>query len=162
VRVVSLNANGTVVGAPDGNKVAVQVGPLRTSAALSDVRVVSKREQRRTASGTQPKPAAPRPSRRDHVMVAAPSEGRALVRTPDATLDLRGERVDDSLAALDRFLDESMRESREVIFIIHGHGTGALRSAVRDAVRLHPSVVEFRPGESNEGGDGVTVAWLDV
>ncbi len=161
VRVVSLNANGVVVAAPDGNKVAVQVGPLRTSAALSDLRIVSKREQRRSTSATQPKPAA-RSSRRDHALVIAPSEGRALVRTPDATLDLRGERVDDGLASLDRFLDQSMRESREVIFIIHGHGTGAMRSAVRDAVRLHPSIVEFRPGEPNEGGDGVTVAWLDV
>ena len=108
--------------------------------------------------------AAAKPSKRerDHVLVAAPSEGRALTRTPDATLDLRGERVDDALSALDRFLDESMRDSRDVIFIIHGHGTGALRNAVRDAVRLHPSIVEFRPGEPNEGGDGVTVAWLDA
>ncbi len=160
VRVVSLNANGTVVSAPDGNRVSVQVGPLRTTAALSDLRLISKREHRRTASGTQPKPAAK--SRRDHVLVAAPSEGRALTRTPDATLDLRGERVDDGLASLDRFLDESVRHGREVVFIIHGHGTGAMRSAVRDAVRLHPSIVEFRPGEPNEGGDGVTVAWLDV
>ena len=161
VRVLSLNATGTVVAAPDGGKVTVQVGPLRTTAAVSDLRIVSKRAERRTASGTRPRPAA-KAGKRDHVMVAAPSEGRALTRTPDATLDLRGERVDDGLAALDRFLDESMRESREVIFIIHGHGTGAMRSAVRDAVRLHPSVVEFRPGEPGEGGDGVTVAWLDV
>ena len=161
VRVVSLNASGVVVAAPDGNKVAVQVGPLRTTAALSDLRLVSKGEQRRAAAAAAPRAPAKK-ARRDHVMVAAPSEGRALVRTPDATLDLRGERVDDGLASLDRFLDESMRESREVIFIIHGHGTGAMRSAVRDAVRLHPSIVEFRPGEPNEGGDGVTVAWLDV
>jgi DNA mismatch repair protein MutS2 len=164
VRVISLNASGVVVAAPDGGKVTVQIGPLKTTTSLADLRIVSKREARRTASGTQPKaaPAPAKASRRDHAMVAAPSEGRALVRTPDATLDLRGERVDDGLASLDRFLDESMRESREVVFIIHGHGTGAMRSAVRDAVRLHPSIVEFRPGEPNEGGDGVTVAWLDV
>ncbi len=160
VRVLSLNASGVVVAAPEGDRVAVQVGPLRTSAALSDLRIESKREARRTTGGTQPKPA--KKSGRDHVLVAAPSEGRALIRTPDATLDLRGERVDDGLATLDRFLDESMRESRDVVFIIHGHGTGAMRNAVRDAVRLHPSIVEFRPGEPGEGGDGVTVAWLDV
>ena len=140
--------------------------PRRSPAHLYRVvengwRPVSKREQRRTTSGTQPKAAA-KPSRRDHVLVTAPSEGRALIHTPDATLDLRGERVDDGLATLDRFLDESMRESRDVVFIIHGHGTGAMRNAVRDAVRLHPSIVEFRPGEPGEGGDGVTVAWLDV
>jgi DNA mismatch repair protein MutS2 len=120
--------------------------------------VVSRSGGDRSGGGAQPKPAA----RREVNLVVAPTEGRALARTPDATLDIRGERVDDALTMLDRFLDESMRESRDVIFVIHGHGTGALRGAVRDAVRLHPAVREFRPGEQGEGGDGVTVAWLDV
>jgi DNA mismatch repair protein MutS2 len=94
--------------------------------------------------------------------VAAPNEGKALRRTPDATLDVRGDRVDDAVSALDRFLDDSMRAAREVVFVIHGHGTGALRNAVRQHVRVHPAVTSVRPGEQSEGGDGVTVAWLDV
>jgi DNA mismatch repair protein MutS2 len=121
---------------------------------VSDVRLSSRRQTRREGARQQ----AGRPV----VTVVAPTEGRALRRTPDATLDVRGERVDDALAALDRFLDDSMRHSRDVIFVIHGHGTGALRNAVRQHVGSHPAVSEFRPGEQAEGGDGVTVAWLDV
>jgi DNA mismatch repair protein MutS2 len=47
-----------------------------------------------------------------------------------------------------------------VAFLIHGHGKGALRDAVRDAVKQSPIVARSRPGEQREGGDGVTVVWL--
>jgi len=155
VRVLPLSATGAVVASPEGGRVAVQVGALRTSVSVSDVRLASRREIRRQSSpGRSGRPAL--------TTVVAPTEGRALRRSPDATLDLRGERVDDAVAALDRFLDESMRAERDVIFVIHGHGTGALRNAVRQHVRAHPAVTEFRPGEQSEGGDGVTVAWLGV
>ena len=82
--------------------------------------------------------------------------------TRDNTLDLRGERVDDGLSRVDRFLDESMLSVRDVVFIIHGHGTGALRSAVRERIKLHPAVERWRGGTLQEGGDGITVLWLDV
>jgi DNA mismatch repair protein MutS2 len=154
VRVLPLAATGAVVAPPQGGRVTVQVGALRTTVDVSDVRLSSRRQTRREGARQQ----AGRPV----VTVVAPTEGRALRRTPDATLDVRGERVDDALAALDRFLDDSMRHSRDVIFVIHGHGTGALRNAVRQHVGSHPAVSEFRPGEQAEGGDGVTVAWLDV
>jgi DNA mismatch repair protein MutS2 len=49
-----------------------------------------------------------------------------------------------------------------VVFVIHGHGTGALREAVREHLKLHAAVARFRPGQEKEGGDGITVAWLDV
>jgi DNA mismatch repair protein MutS2 len=44
--------------------------------------------------------------------------------------------------------------------VIHGKGTGALRSAVRNELRKHPLVKSYREGEGNEGGDGVTVVYL--
>ena len=50
--------------------------------------------------------------------------------------------------------------SRDTIFIIHGHGTGALRNAVRSHLHGHKAIQTYRPGEPNEGGDGVTVAFL--
>ena len=95
-------------------------------------------------------------------MVRSDDEGRAFLRTRDATLDVRGERVDEALASVDRFIDSSLLAMREVIFVIHGHGTGALRSAIRDHVKLHSSVEKWRPGEPGEGGDGITVIWVDV
>jgi DNA mismatch repair protein MutS2 len=83
-------------------------------------------------------------------------------RSAGATLDLRGARVDEALDAVDRFIDDSLLAEQPEIYIVHGHGTGALRKAVRSHVRAHKCVSSFRPGERNEGGDGVTVAVLDV
>ena len=59
-----------------------------------------------------------------------------------------------------RILDDSLRSDREAIFVIHGHGTGALRNAVRQHLKPHPAATQRRPGEPGEGGDGVTIAWL--
>jgi DNA mismatch repair protein MutS2 len=169
VRVLSLKTTGEVAAAPDGARVAVQVGALRTTVPIADVRVLSGRERRHQARAAAALARTPRDDggkKRDKdrdkafQTVAATNEGRALARSPDATLDVRGERVDDAVAALDRFLDESLRAEREIIFVIHGHGTGALRNAVRQHVKAHPAVSQFRPGEPNEGGDGVTIAWL--
>jgi DNA mismatch repair protein MutS2 len=89
-----------------------------------------------------------------------PAGGRATARTLDSTLDVRGQRVDEAVANVDRFLDESLMASRDVAFFVHGHGTGALRAAIREHLKAHSAVDRFRAGEQNEGGDGVTVAFL--
>ena len=57
----------------------------------------------------------------------------------------------------ERFLDESFLHHVSPIMVIHGHGTGAIKSAVRDYLRTCNYPVEFRPGQTYEGGDGVTV-----
>ncbi len=75
---------------------------------------------------------------------------------------MRGSRVDEALPEVDRFIDDSLLAHREVVFVIHGHGTGALREAIREHLKLHAAVSRFRPGQEKEGGDGITVAWLDV
>jgi DNA mismatch repair protein MutS2 len=58
------------------------------------------------------------------------------------------------------FLDRSIGEGRRVAFLIHGHGTGSLRESIRRDLKASPYVSHFRPGESGEGGDGVTVVWI--
>ena len=73
------------------------------------------------------------------------------------TLDLRGERVEDALDALEGYLDKASLANLSPVYIIHGHGTGALKSAVRDFVKTSPYVAKFRVGEEAEGGDGVCV-----
>ena len=73
------------------------------------------------------------------------------------TLDLRGHRVEDALCELEGYLDEASLANLTPVNIIHGHGTGALKSAVRDFLSTSPYVAKFRPGESAEGGDGVSV-----
>ena len=73
------------------------------------------------------------------------------------TLDLRGERVEDALDKLEAYLDKASLANLTPVYIIHGHGTGALKSAVRDFVSNSPYVAKYRAGEDTEGGDGVCV-----
>lgn len=73
------------------------------------------------------------------------------------TLDLRGERVEEALDDLENYLDKASLANLSPVYIIHGHGTGALKSAVRDFVSNSPYVAKYRVGEDAEGGDGVCV-----
>ena len=73
------------------------------------------------------------------------------------TLDLRGFRVEDALDALEHRLDEASLANISPITVIHGHGTGALKSAVREYLSTSPYVKEFHAGENTEGGDGVSI-----
>ncbi len=77
--------------------------------------------------------------------------------TVSSTLDLRGYRVEDALDSLEFYLDKASLANLSVVSIIHGHGTGALKSAVRDFLSTSPYVAKFRPGEDAEGGDGVSI-----
>jgi DNA mismatch repair protein MutS2 len=77
-----------------------------------------------------------------------------------SSLDLRGARVDEALEALSRYLDEAAVAGLENVLIIHGHGTGALRDAVRSEAARHPLVKSIRPGERGEGGDGASIVTL--
>lgn len=72
-------------------------------------------------------------------------------------LDIRGYRVEDALDDLESYLDKASLVSLSPVTIIHGHGTGALKSAVRDFLASSPYVAKFRSGEDSEGGDGVSV-----
>lgn len=73
------------------------------------------------------------------------------------TLDLRGKRVEEALDELECYLDEASLANLSPVYIIHGHGTGALKSAVREFTQTSPYVAKSRIGEEAEGGDGVCV-----
>lgn len=73
------------------------------------------------------------------------------------TLDLRGYKVEEALDSLELYLDKASLANLACVSIIHGHGTGALKSAVRDFLSTSPYVAKFRAGENSEGGDGVSI-----
>jgi DNA mismatch repair protein MutS2 len=81
-------------------------------------------------------------------------------RTVASSLDLRGARVDEALDSLERYLDDAALAGLDKVTVIHGHGTGALRDAVRDRAAGHPLVKATRAGERGEGGDGATIIQL--
>jgi len=72
-------------------------------------------------------------------------------------VDLRGMRVDEALDVLEKRLDTASLKNIREITVIHGHGTGALKSAVRAYLSDSPYVAKFRAGEQNEGGDGICI-----
>jgi DNA mismatch repair protein MutS2 len=76
------------------------------------------------------------------------------------TLDLHGERVEAALERLHAYVDDALLAGLDSVVIVHGVGTGALRRAVRDALREHPRVRGFRGGRKDEGGEGATVVEL--
>lgn len=120
-------------------RAVVQIGPIRTNVATSDL--------------APPRDAGPRPESE-----AAGQRTRVdVARLESNTLDVRGERVDDAIERLDAMLDRASRAAGAGLFVIHGHGTGALKRAVRAHLGSTPYRLTWRAGESGEGGDGVTV-----
>jgi DNA mismatch repair protein MutS2 len=84
----------------------------------------------------------------------------ARARTVPMSLDVRGARVEEALAAVERYLEDASLAGLARVTLIHGLGTGALRDAVREDSAAHPLVRAVRAGERGEGGDGVTVVEL--
>ena len=94
-----------------------------------------------------------------------PRSARPAVATPDvappaAELKLIGMRVEPALDKLDGYLDQALLAALTQVRVVHGHGSGRLREAVREHLRGHPAVASHRPGRQNEGGNGATVVQL--
>ncbi len=144
VRVEGFGAAGEVLSVDERQGlVCVRMGRFQTRVT---------REMVRLAPAAEGRPAAA--DRQASVLV----EGtEAEVRTPENTLDLRGLRADEALGLLEKFLDDLYARGRQVAFIVHGHGTGALRTAVRRYLEDSPYNCRFRAGALDEGGEGITV-----
>jgi DNA mismatch repair protein MutS2 len=91
---------------------------------------------------------------------AARGAADAAVRVDANTLDLRGLRVDEGLEEVERFLDRMIREDRNVVFLLHGHGTGAMKQAVRQFLPRCRVVASWAPAPADQGGDAYTMATL--
>ena len=127
-----------VVERLEGSRAHVKIGGKRLRCPVSELAGVAAVEE---AKG----PPAPR--------VAVSPAGDAV----PGELQLIGKRVEPALAELDAYLDAALRAAHATVRVVHGHGTGRLRSAVREFLRRHPAVASVRPGRGDEGGDGATV-----
>jgi len=154
VRVRSLNAQG-VLTALGEEEVEVQVGMLRIRTRLAEVEPLGGSPIAEHASSEPVQPS--RPAGGD--LAPAPAMTYQPV-SPGMEIDLRGQRADEALAALERYLDSAYLTGLPFVRIIHGKGTGRLREVVRQVLQGHPHVRAFEAGSDKEGGDGVTVAKL--
>ena len=150
-----------VVAPPHDGKVEIRLGQMKALVPIADVLMDSHRAARAAERERERVVESDKPDGNGVVLIdGVPAGGKATARTIDSTIDVRGQRVDEAVAAVDRFLDESLLASRDTAFVVHGHGTGALRTAIRTHLGGHAGIEKFRAGEPNEGGDGVTVAFL--
>jgi DNA mismatch repair protein MutS2 len=150
VRVRTLNVQG-VVSDLDEDEAEVQAGMLRVRARLAELQLLSEArppDAKTRKISEEPPPSVGLPS----TLESAPS--------PGFELDLRGQRADDALEALESFLDSAYLTGLPFVRIIHGKGTGKLRQAVRQALHNHPHVSSYEAGGDKEGGEGVTIARL--
>jgi DNA mismatch repair protein MutS2 len=131
----------------DADKVRLQVGSIKLVLRAEDVE---------SARAPQKAKATPRPSKRSSIATGLP----AAVRTSTNTLDLRGERVEEALDKVDVFLDRLLNVGEPNGFVLHGHGTGALKSAVRAHLQASSYIEHSAPAEADSGGDAFTIFWL--
>ena len=141
-------------GGWDGRIAALERGGRRITLEAGGMRVTV------DADDLEPLAAAPAGGRDNDATTNAASFSLDRTRTVASSLDLRGARVDEALEALAGYLDDAALAGLDKVLIIHGHGTGALRDAVRSAAGGHPLVKAVRAGQRNEGGDGASVVEL--
>ncbi|MFD2627953.1 endonuclease MutS2 [Oceanobacillus kapialis] len=139
VKLLSLNQKGTIVEKISEKEFLVQVGIMKVKMKRQDLQPVGKQKQ------TYEKPLTTIRGSNYHV---------------STELDLRGERFEDALLKLEKYIDDSLLAGYAKVSIIHGKGTGALRNGVKEFVKKNPRIAGSRPGEAGEGGSGVTVIEL--
>jgi DNA mismatch repair protein MutS2 len=165
VRLHSLNTQGVVTSLGE-EEAEVSVGVLRIRARLAELQLLG--DGMAAVSGATNLPTAREliATDRSHNPSdttegpARPTSSSIYAESPGIELDLRGQRADEALDALERYLDSAYLAGLPWVRIIHGKGTGKLRLAVREALSHHQHVKSFEAGGDKEGGDGVTVAKL--
>jgi DNA mismatch repair protein MutS2 len=138
VRVMSLGVTGSIVSL-HGGEAEVLVGNIRMRRPLEDLESFEK-------------PA-----------LKLPPGVHLTVSTQDIEsneINLLGTTVDEAVSRTDKFLDEAFLAQMPQVRIVHGTGTGALRNAIADLLKSHPHVTRFESAPQNQGGRGVTIAYL--
>lgn len=137
VIVQSFGQKGILMEKVDKNHWVVQMGMLKMKLKESDLTLTAPEKE---------------PSRKMIASVRSESNNHVSPQ-----LDLRGERYENALAELDRYLDAALLANYPQVTIVHGKGTGAIRQGVTDALKKHRSIKSFRYAPPNQGGNGATI-----
>jgi len=147
VRLRNLNTQGKVTGLSE-EEAEIQVGGLRVRSRLNDIEIVIPSESNDAIERDQTRQAS---ARKKEQLYSA---------SPGMELNLRGQRAEEAIENLERYLDAAYLAGLPFVRIIHGKGTGKLRQIVREVLNQHPQVLSFEIGREQEGGEGVTIAKL--
>jgi len=140
VKVISFDQKGHLVEKVSDNEWQVQMGIMKMKVKEADLQYIKRPKQE-----VQAKPLAAVKGKDYHVSLE---------------LDLRGERYENALLRVEKYLDDAVLAGYPRVSIIHGKGTGALRTGVKELLKNHRSVKNTRFGEAGEGGTGVTIVEL--
>lgn len=126
-----------------GDQVLVQAGIIKTRVPMKNLRLTDKKPKEKRLGGHR------------NVTKAAPDD--SSVRNE---LDVRGMNLEEALMEVDAFIDHALLRNLNMLTIIHGKGTGVLRSGIQQHLKRHKAVKTFRLGVYGEGESGVTVVEL--
>ena len=144
VRIISMGLKGIVNTLPDAKgNLFVQCGIMRTQTNINDISIIQ--EDTISAPGYTPK--------------KSNTSGIKMSKSMSVSteINLLGRTVDEALAELDKYLDDAYLAHLPSVRVVHGKGTGALRSAVHNHLKRLKYVKEYRLGEYGEGDAGVTI-----
>lgn len=136
VRVLSFNQKGHIVEKVSNKEYQVQMGIMKMKVAIDDLELLER-----------PKPIEKKP--------LATVKGTSHHVKPE--LDLRGERFEDAMLRVEKYLDDALLAGYSKVSIIHGKGTGALRKGVLQLLKKHPQVKSSNMANLSEGGLGNTI-----
>lgn len=144
VEIIGLGLTGSLLEALQGKKrVRVKVGEGEVLATVSNLVGLARGHTSPASSSSNPR--------------AFPTDS-GLSLEEQTVVDVRGLTADEALDQVVAALDRATLSGAPYLRIIHGHGTGRLKSVLREYLKDSPYVEEFRPGDRAEGGDGVSVA----
>lgn len=144
VKVLSLNLTGTVHTLPDAKgNLFVQMGILRSQVHVSDLSLIEENQN-----------AAKNKTKKGTVHTGSLSKSGSI----RAEINLIGMTTEEAIYALDKYLDDAYLAHLESVRIVHGKGTGALRSAVQNHLKKSKIIKSYRAGVFGEGDAGVTIA----
>ncbi|MGH7229326.1 MAG: Smr/MutS family protein, partial [Nitrospiraceae bacterium] len=150
IELISLGVTGALLEPPQGKKrVRVRVGETDMSVDVSGLvgfAGPASEDDAQTSHSSRP----------DRSLRPASTDDREV----PTVLDVRGRTAEEALDLTISALDRAALAGAPFLRIIHGHGTGRLKAALRDYLKASPYVSTFRAGERAEGGDGVTIVEL--
>lgn len=137
VELVKLNRQGTITQINGKNSFEITIGNVKTKAKKSDIRFVSKNQQKVAEKKIKAK--------------------RHSSKRVNSELNLIGLRAEEAIRILNKYLDDALLANVNTVRVVHGFGTGALRKAVHETLKKNKHVKSFHFAEYNEGGQGATI-----
>lgn len=140
VKVLTFGQKGTLLEKTGSSEWNVQIGILKMKVKEKDLEFMK---------------SSPEPKKEKTIAAVKGKDYHVALE-----LDLRGERYENALSRVEKYLDDAVLAGYPRVSIIHGKGTGALRKGVQDLLKNHRSVKNSRFGEAGEGGSGITIVEL--